>query len=146
MQEVGMKQGDVKLAKWLTYAGTLPMLAGVLLAYLPIAAIDGNQIARTYSAIIIAFLCGLHWANYFFFSDKCPGNLLIASNVAALLAWASLLMAHTEIAIIMQILCFAYLLLLDKRLQDAGVLPEWFYDLRRNATVIVVFSLVALLV
>lgn len=141
-----MKQADVKLAKWLTYAGTLPVLAGVLLAYMPIADIDGNQIAKTYSAIIIAFLCGLHWANYFFFSDKCPSNLLIASNVVALLAWVSLLMAHTKIAICLQIACFVYLLVLDKRLQHAGVLPEWFYHLRRNATIIVVCSLVALLV
>ncbi len=140
-----MKQADVKLAKWLTYAGTLPVLASVLLVYIPIADINGNQIAKTYSAIIIAFLCGLHWANYFFFSDKCPGNLLIASNVVALLAWVSLLIAHTKIALIMQITCFAYLLWLDKRLHNAGVLPEWFYYLRRNATVIVVSSLVMLL-
>lgn len=141
-----MKQRDMKLAKWLTYAGTLPVLAGVLLAYMPMAAIDGSQMAKTYSAIIIAFLCGMHWADYFFFSDKCPDNLLLASNLAALLAWASLLIMHAEIAIVVQISCFLSLLMLDRRLQHAGILPEWFYHLRRNATVIVVFSLGALLV
>jgi hypothetical protein len=134
------------LAKWLAYAGTLPVLAGVGLAIFPMAALDGFQIARTYSAIIIAFLSGLHWASYFFLSDKCPLNLLVTSNVAALLAWSSLFIPQVEVAIYLQILCFLGLLLLDKKLFEAAVLPEWFYHLRRNATFIVVLSLVALAV
>jgi hypothetical protein len=61
------------------------------------------------------------------------------------LAWSSLLITHQEIAIIVQILCFIYLLILDVKLRVAGILPEWFYDLRRNATVIVVLCLVAII-
>jgi hypothetical protein len=146
MQEFVMKHADMKLAKWLTYAGTLPMLASVGLAFLPFAAVDGFEIARTYGAIIIAFLSGLHWASYFFFSERCPLNLLVTSNIVALIAWCSLLIVQVELAIFVQVLCFLALLQLDKKLLETAVLPEWFYHLRRNATIVVVLSLAILTV
>lgn len=141
-----MKHAGMKLAKWLTYAGTLPLLASVGLAFMPIATVDGFEIARTYSAIIITFLSGLHWASYFFFSERCPLNLFVTSNIFALIAWSSLLIPQLELAIFVQVLCFLALLLLDKKLLETAVLPEWFYHLRRNATVIVVLSLATLAV
>ena len=107
---------------------------------------DSYLIANTYSAIIISFLCGIHWAVHLFFAEKCPRNLLITSNSVALLAWISLLAKQNEIALLMQIVYFLYLFTLDFKLQKAGILPEWFYELRRNATGIVVLSLIAVIV
>jgi hypothetical protein len=138
-----MKPSTIHLAKILTYSGTLPLVACVFLTYMPVAGIDSNLIAKTYAAIIISFLCGIHWAVHLFFAEKCPRNLLLTSNVVALLAWSSLLIPNQQIAKLLQVLCFIYLLTLDLKLRSAGILPEWFYGLRRNATVIVVLSLMA---
>lgn len=138
-----MKQNQITLANILTYSGTLPLIAAALLTQLPAATASAWIIATAYSAIIISFLCGIHWAIYLFFSEKCPRNLLITSNFVALLAWFSLLVAHQPMALILQMLCFIYLLALDLKLRDAGILPQWFYSLRRNATIIVVFCLSA---
>ena len=137
---------NMKLAQLLTYSGTLPLVACVALIFAPIAGVDNNLMAKTYSAIILAFLCGIHWAIFLFFAEKCPRNLLITSNVVALLAWCSLLITYHEIAFIFQALCFLFLLMLDFQLHNAGVLPGWFYHLRRNATIIVVLCLIAMAV
>lgn len=139
-----MKQSQITLAKILTYSGTLPLIASALSIYFPVAGFDAVLIATTYVAIIISFLCGIHWAVYLFFAGKCPRNLLITSNVIALLAWSSLLVTHQPIALVLQSLCFLYLLTLDLKLRDAGILPHWFYNLRQNATIIVVLCLAIL--
>lgn len=141
-----MKKSDVNLARILTYSGTLPLVACVVLIFAPIAGVDGNLLAKTYGAVILSFLCGIHWAVFLFFAEKCPHQLLISSNVLALLAWCSLLGIDQRIAFALQALCFLILFVLDFRLHRAGILPEWFYNLRRNATVIVVVCLSALAV
>lgn len=82
-----MKQHDITLANALTYSGTLPLIGSVITLYFPVAGLDGALIASTYSAVIISFLCGIHWATYLFFAERCPRNLLITSNIVALLAW-----------------------------------------------------------
>jgi hypothetical protein len=136
-----MKQSNAKLAKALTYSGTLPLVASAICSYFPVQGFDSALIARTYSAIIISFLCGIHWASYLFFSDKSPRNLLITSNAIALLAWGLLVLAQQPLATLLHVLCFLYLLLLDIKLYHAKILPEWFYHLRRNATIIVICCL-----
>ena len=141
-----MNNKDRTLASILTYSGTLPFVACVALVFAPIAGVDGNVVARAYAAVILSFLCGIHWALFLFFSEKCPNNLLITSNGFALLAWGSLLGQDHETAFALQCLCFLALFYLDFRLRHAGVLPEWFYHLRRNATAIVVLCLATLAV
>jgi hypothetical protein len=144
-----MKQLDITVANTLTYSGTLPLIGSVILLYfptmiapaLPMAGLDGAVIASTYSAVIISFLCGIHWAAYLFFADRSPRNLLIISNIVALLAWVSLLLANQLAAALLQAACFVFLLGLDVRLRDAGIYTEWFFRLRRNATLIVVICL-----
>ena len=131
-----------RLAQLLTYAGTLPLVIAAVEAVagrLPLS--DVVWVASTYSAIIISFLAGIHWACYLFFAERCPRNLLITSNVVALLAWTSLLAQHEPWPLFLQILCFLYVLILDYKLREVALLPSWFYTLRRNATAIVVLSL-----
>jgi hypothetical protein len=142
-----MKQRDITIANTLTYSGTLPLIGSAIILYFPVAGLDGAFIASTYSAVIISFLCGIHWTAYLFFADRCPRNLLIRSNAVALVAWASLLMTNQMTTTLLQVLCFGYLLALDLKLRDAGILEDWFFRLRRNATVIVVLclSLIAVL-
>lgn len=141
-----MTQSRILLAKILTYSGTIPFVIATIIQFFPVRELESLLIAQTYSAIIISFLCGIHWAIYLFFFDKCPRNLFITSNIVALLAWSSLLISPPVIGILLQSLCFLYLLVLDLGLRNAGALPEWFYLLRRNATIIVVLCLLILLV
>jgi hypothetical protein len=144
-----MKQLDITVANTLTYSGTLPLIGAVILlhfpmiipASLPMAGLDGAFIAGTYSAVIISFLCGIHWAAHLFFADRCPRHLLIISNIVALLAWVSLLLGNQLATTLLQILCFLYLLALDIKLRNTGIHAEWFFRLRRNATIIVVICL-----
>jgi hypothetical protein len=136
-----MNRRNIILAKLLTYSGTLPLIGCAAAMLIPSGAIDAGFLSRTYSAVIISFLCGIHWAVYLFFSEKCPRNLLVTSNVVALIAWLSLITAHHGVCLLLQPFCFLYLLTLDIKLRDCGILPEWFYHLRRNATIIVVLCL-----
>ena len=132
------------VARILTYSGTLPLVFCAIARFIHLENINIAFIAQTYSAIIISFLCGIHWTAYLFFADKCPRNLLITSNIVALLAWASLLAMYQPITTLLQVLCFLYLLTLDLKLRDAVIISEWFYALRRNATIIVVVCLTIL--
>jgi Protein of unknown function (DUF3429) len=141
-----MKKSNIRLAQMLTYSGTLPLVASVVLLFVPMAGIDNHLVARTYSAVILSFLCGIHWAVFLFFAEKCPHQLLITSNVLALLAWCSLLGFDQRMAFSVQALCFLILFALDLRLHHVGIVPEWFYHLRRNATIIVVVCLATLAV
>jgi hypothetical protein len=142
MTEFMTRIRDRRLSMLLTYAGTLPLV--IAAAGLIVGRLDPNLVvvvASTYSAMIVAFLAGIHWACYLFFAERCSYNLLITSNIVALLAWLSLLIPHQQFLLGLQILCFLFVLLLDDKLRRADILPSWFYALRRNATVIVVVSL-----
>lgn len=139
-----MKQADINLAKALTYSGTLPLIACVVSSIWPMTGFDSSLFAQTYSAIIISFLCGIHWAAFLFFPEKCPRFYLISSNVVALLAWGTLLIPYQGIARFLPPLCFLFLFALDSRLRVQGIIPQWFYILRRNATAIVIFCLAVL--
>lgn len=139
-----MKQIQITLAKILTFSGTLPIIGSALLIYIPFADLKPAFVATAYSAIIISFLSGIHWAVYLFFAEKCPRNLLITSNATALLAWISLLITNSYAALLIQSLCFLYLLKLDWTLFKLEILPKWFYGLRQNATMIVLLFIVIL--
>jgi hypothetical protein len=141
-----MQQSAITLAKILTYSGTLPLVASVAISLFPVAGVDSRFIAISYSAIIISFLCGIHWAAALFFSNKCPHYLLVTSNMITLLAWGTVLLAAPPIAALVHIACFLSLLTLDVKLRSAGILPEWFFTLRRNATMIVILCLSAIAV
>jgi Protein of unknown function (DUF3429) len=133
-----MTPQKIALSKILTYSGTLPIIGCAIAMSLKV---NVSFIAYTYCAVIISFLCGIHWSIYLFFSGKCPTNLLITSNLTTLIAWLFLFIPHQGIFLLLQPFCFLYLLMLDHSLRDAGILPAWFYYLRRNATLVVVLCL-----
>ena len=53
----------------LTYSGTLPLVACVVLIFAPIASVDVSFVTRAYAAVILSFLCGIHWAAFLFFAE-----------------------------------------------------------------------------
>lgn len=143
--QISINKKGIKLAKRLTYAGTLPLLACIVGIVVTKVTLAFHIIASAYAGVIIAFVCGIHWTVYLFIAEKCPINLLISSNVIALAAWLSLLIRSAHTTYIMQLSCFGVLLLLEYKLVKIAILPEWFWQLRRNATLIVCLSLIILL-
>ena len=142
-----MNENNILLAKILTYLGTAPLIGSIILFFIPlplINEIDPSFFALTYSAAIISFLCGIHWAIYLFFSARCSQNLLIISNFITLISWFCLILSPKEVCLFIQSLCFLYLLIIDTKLYKEEILPKWFYYLRRNATLIVTITLLVI--
>lgn len=138
----------LSLAQVLVYSGSLPFLACALLAWAgPIAGapdVDPVAVAIGYGAVIASFIAGIHWAVHLFAGARGGDNLLIASNIVALIAWAALLIGGAW-GLALLIACFAALFALDHRLHRRGVWPAWFFRLRRNITAIVIGALLATL-
>jgi hypothetical protein len=129
-----------QLAPLLTYGGLIPFISLPLIQIiLPnVLALDYTQMSLTYGAIIASFISGMHWGVYLF--KSCPVNLFIHSNIIALLAWLSVLSAPV-IGFLILILCFLYLLYIDKKLYKAEILNAWFWRLRLYVTSIVILTL-----
>jgi len=123
------------LPRMLTYAGVLPFILAIIYAALRPMALNASGILL-YSAIIISFLSGIHWAIYLLRDKKFSINLFITSNIMALLAWVTSLprLKLNEIAFSIHILCFLFLLEIDKKLERNEMIPTWFLRLRKQAT------------
>lgn len=128
------------LAQLLAYGGVMPLVAAIFAQYMKLD-MDALGLARSYAAVIISFLCGTHWGLFIGHSNKVPHNLFITSTFAAVAGWISLLLPEIKTALVMQSLCFLYLMVLDYRMKRSGLLPAWYYALRHNATAIVIFSI-----
>ena len=140
-----MTQAAITRTKILTLSGALPFLGALVLAFYPVAPFDAAHIASTYAALIIAFLGGTQWGLFLVFSQKSPINLMVQSNLVTLIAWAGLLVLSVAGAVALHALCFLYLLFLDYRLFRSGILPLWYFSLRRLVTLIVIGLLLAMI-
>ena len=140
------KYNNKMLARTLSYSGALPFVFFTALAALGYNDVNSIYFLKTYSVVIIAFLSGIHWAMYLLKPEKCPRNMLVTSNFAALLAWFSLLIPSSRTAFVLQEFTFLYLLILDYKLNLNGALEDWIYDVRRNATFTVCICLCIMMV
>lgn len=127
-------------AQILTYAGTLPFLAAVSIPLVQpqLFGLDYGHVILTYGAIIASFIAGTHWGIYLF--RDTPLNLFIHSNIAALLAWFAVVSAIPGSAGTL-IICFVYMLFVDKQLSNAGVHEDWYMRMRIIASLIVILAL-----
>jgi len=135
------EKSTMRIACTLTYAGILPFLLLGLAVILKIRGHDYDLALRAYGAVIISFLCGIHWAIHLLFSDQCPRNLLIYSNAVTLVAYGSLFFGFHSLGLIIEAFCLAFLLKLDDELRERRLIPVWYYGLRPNATLAVVLLL-----
>jgi Protein of unknown function (DUF3429) len=131
------------LARILPYAGTLPFVLGTIAKLtntLPmIYFIDMRRLVLSYGVLIVSFMAGVHWGQYLS-GARGKVNLLIASNVATLVAWvAGLLLLPAHICYVLIVL-FALLYAIDLGLSLAPA----YLQTRRNVTLIVCLSLLAL--
>ena len=83
---------------------------------------------------------------HLFFGERAPINLLLSSNVLALAAWGALLLPDGPGPFRLLILVFLALVLIDRRLRKAELIPEWFYRLRLQASAAVSLCLLGIAV
>lgn len=138
-----MKEAHIPLAYGLAFAGALPFMAAIGLVALDWQADRAIPVALTYGAVIIAFLSGIHWAVFLFRPAECPQNLFVISNVTALIGWFAIALPG-GLCFLVQSACFLYLLMIDRNLLRADLLPDWFWKLRCRITSVVAVSLLVL--
>ena len=130
----------------LTYAGALPFVAAAAMPWLGIDKIPNvgsfDFVAQTYGLAIICFLAGAHWGTYLYHRDQSPTNLFLTSNVIVLAVWFAFLLNAAAISLFVQVLAFLYLLFVDFRLLQAGLLIDYYFRMRVTVTILVVASLI----
>ena len=135
------RPAEAGLAALLTYAGTLPFIACAVLAWrdAPVFMFGPTpkDIAVVYGAVIASFIAGTHWAARVYRPDVSALPTLVMSNVFALLAWLAAMAPWRAVGLVILPACFLGLLAVDAGLRRVGVLPAWFWPLRRNATLVV---------
>ena len=131
-----MNDGQKRLARYLAYAGVLPPWLGLALHIAFPHAWAGFATAA-YAAIIVSFVCGMHWGVYLSSPVRTPINLLLTSNAGALFAWAMALASFWSVplACIGLAVALALLLVVDRRMMLLAVLEPWFWTLRSNASI-----------
>ena len=129
-------------AQFLTYFGSVPFVGAVLARFLDVELLGLNSdlVIYTYGAVIASFMAGIHWGVYLFKDFRT--NLFIQSNIVALVAWSVPLAAINGGGLLL-VVCFGYLLFIDRQLTSEGILETWYYHLRVKITGIVVFALLA---
>lgn len=139
-----------KLYPLLTYAGVLPFVGCTLMPFVGLQELwnlgSFDYIAAAYGLAIVCFLCGAHWGTYLYRSGAAPDNLFITSNVIVVAAWFAFLMAAQAITLFVLILSFLCLLVIDYRLLKAGLLTDFYFRMRTNATIIAVVALAIIIV
>lgn len=140
-----MNRRQIQLAKTLTMFGALPFIGAVVARVYGLDALHVRYFSLTYGAVIVSFLSGMHWGLFLSQAHLTRTNLLLSSNIIALLAWGSLLLFSATLQYVVQIACFISLLLIDRKLTNEGVLERWFFDLRNKISLLVVICLIVLI-
>jgi hypothetical protein len=139
-----MTRNNQGLAGALTLAGVAPIWL-LLAARLGLDAPALAPVALGYGAVIASFVCGVHWGQFMGRSETMPINLLVTSNVGALLAWGLLALGQVWVsgAALGLALLLAGLLALDGIMLRGGVIDPWFWRLRWQASAGLGLGLVA---
>ncbi|MBB1251366.1 MULTISPECIES: DUF3429 domain-containing protein [unclassified Rhizobium] len=132
--------GEKRLTQALTYSGGIPFVG---LAVMAAAGFEKDWAVNAfiaYGAVIAGFMGGTIWSQAQM-TDVETRKLLALSNVAALVAWAALIVpGPLGFGLALQAGAFALLLGLDWRIRKASAQPEWYFMLRRNISAIVIAS------
>jgi hypothetical protein len=65
-----MDEKNILVARVLTYTGIIPFLFLGIAVALQASGLDYSLALFAYGAVIISFLCGIHWAVFLFFFAK----------------------------------------------------------------------------
>lgn len=139
-------RGVPHLARTLSLAGAIPLIAGAVLLWVGnVGGLSGEFVSsalKGYSAVILSFLGGVHWG--LALSARDPGardRELLISIVPALVGWIAILFASK---IALMVLAIAFLLqgLFDIWMALKDHAPNWYARLRAEMTAVVCVILV----
>jgi hypothetical protein len=132
-------QANPQLLRTLPYAGVLPFIACALLSFLGIKDVPplGNTktIMLTYGLTIVSFMAGVHWGQVLS-GVKSNINLLVSSNVVALVAWFGFLLLPPHYFSALLMMLFVALYVIDRQLHPKSD----YLTTRRNVTALVCLS------
>lgn len=137
-----------RLARGLGYAGLIPFVFHALGRHaFPDLLGDDYSIAALafYSAIIVSFMAGLHWA----YALAAPGLeerkrrwLLTVSVIPPIASWILLGQLGQRDFLLAAAFCLIAIVAIDARLRREPWFPPWFWRLRVQLTTVAVISLV----
>ena len=137
---------DTQLVKQLTYAGTIPFLLGALALTLniniPLSKHYFEILLMSYTLAIVSFLSGTHWAIGLLYPEKAPTNLFALSNLLTLLVWFLFAVSCAGLFYLVSAAVFGALLWVDQKLFRASVISRAYFQLRKQATGVVVICLI----
>jgi hypothetical protein len=141
---------DSKTYSILAMAGVTPFVACALLPLVGIGSIEPfgalDRLAAVYGLAIVSFLTGIHWATQIYAPEDSPFNLLLASNAVFLFTWFAFVLGSLEVALGAQILAFAVLLAVDRRLYSIALISRHYLGVRAVATSLAALSLLVILI
>jgi len=122
--------------------GVVPLITLEIAVALHLSDVHLRLAFISYAAIIISFICGIHWAICLFFPNLNLPGLLLQSNVITHLGWLAILLDQHQLSIAVLCFCFIYMIGIDVYFYRKGIPPRWFLDLRMVASGCVIVFLV----
>lgn len=93
---------------------------------------------KSYSAVILAFLGGIHWGLALKIDRVGPMSLYVSSVLMSLIAWLSLTLDHSENTLLALVIGYGLILMIDNWLFQSKVIQLWFLKTRLVATILVI--------
>ena len=141
-----------KPSPYLTFAGTIPFIACAALITIGVDAIQilgaTEYILAVYGLVIATFMAGAQWGNHLSLADNNSWavRLPIVSNIIALALWLGFLTLSTTCFMWLLIVSFISLLIIDYGLNNARIIDDKYFTVRKYVTLIVIASLVVAVV
>jgi hypothetical protein len=133
------------LTKLLTYSGSIPFILLTIISFSGkeyILQINITEALIFYSAIILSFISGIHFS-YAILKNLSYKSTLITSVTIALFSCLSLLV-NIKTGFIILIACYIINIIIDRFAYEKKFISKWFYELRRNISIIVILCLVSI--
>lgn len=137
-----------KPSPYLTFAGTLPFIACAVLLTIGVDAIrvlgKTEDVLAVYGLVIATFMAGAQWGNHLSLAgdNSWAYKLPIFSNIVALALWLGFLTLSTVGFIWLLIVSFIILLIIDYGLNNARIIDDKYFTVRKYVTLIVVIALI----
>lgn len=135
-----------RLVPLLSWAGIIPFAALAIYLVVPFGEPSYYRLVSTalawWSVIILGFMAGSYWGMAL--TNGGDRVLMVASNVAAIAAWAALILLPADWTPVAVSALFALLLPLEWRACTKGLVPPSYLRLRMAITTAVVLCLTVL--
>lgn len=134
-----------KLFIMLALAGCIPFIATAIYlttdmkSYFSIG--DAKKYISVYGLVIISFMAGSNWGVHLNRSDKWRIALPLLSNAITIVVFFAFVALQYSDYLVAQILFFIFLLLVDIKLLQSGIISKIYFNTRFNATLIVIACL-----